>query len=66
MTRKQLIEEGYKYHHTASCRGYVSRTSEVAELPAVKYEGKFGEGYTVAMPRWDTTQYCYIEYWVKS
>jgi hypothetical protein len=51
-----------KVHHTASKRGYVSRKE--AGIVA-KYSGKFGEGYTVSRPRFDTTQYVDVTYYVK-
>lgn len=64
MKRKQLVENGYKLHHVGSKRGYVSRKVDINELTAVEYSGKFGDGYTVNTPRWDTTKYCNVEYWV--
>lgn len=52
----------YIEHHTASRRGYVSRKSEgVIE----SYTGKFGKGYAVITPRWDSTQYVYVTYYVE-
>lgn len=52
----------YIHHHTASRRGYVSRKYEGIVKP---YSGKFGVGYVVMLPRWDTTNYCYIQYYIK-
>lgn len=52
----------YKYHHTGSCRGYVSRKTDGEVKP---YSGRFGEGYVVIAPRWDTTQYVSVEYYIK-
>lgn len=52
-----------KYHHTASMRGYVSRK----KLDGIKkpYSGKFGKGYVIIKPRFDSTQYCYVEYYIE-
>lgn len=52
----------YKYHHTGSCRGYLSRKQPPRVVP---YKGKYGEGYKVYHPRWDTTQYVSVSYYIK-
>lgn len=50
------------YHHTATGRGYVSRKCDgIVET----YSGHFGTGYIIKVPRFDTSNYCYIEYWVR-
>lgn len=61
MTIKQIKQE-YVYHHTASARGYISRRKDGIIEP---YKGRFGTGYKIMRPRWDTTQYCYVDYYVK-
>lgn len=48
-------------HHTAVAKGYISR--RVGEQ-IVEYAGKFGKGYKVCKPRWDTTNFYYVEYWI--
>lgn len=55
------IESTMRLHHTASRRGYVSRSSSGK---VEEYNGRFGKGYIIVRPRWDTTQYVYIEYYV--
>lgn len=51
----------YKYHHTGSRRGYESRKGDGhTEV----YKGRFGKGYIVVSPRWDTTQYVNVEYYI--
>ncbi len=63
MTVEELDESpDYYRHHTASYRGYVSRVHGPIVEP---YRGKFGEGYVVRSPRWDTTTYAYITYYIK-
>ena len=52
-----------KYHHTATARGYVSRRSG-ADHPIEPYKGKFGEGYKIYSPRWDTTRFCNVTYYI--
>ena len=56
------IKRTCKHHHTATFRGYVSRKSEgiVSE-----YEGKFGKGYIIDLPNWDSTRYAYRSYWIE-
>lgn len=52
----QLVE-----HHTATRRGYVSRKSSgIVE----GYAGRFGAGYVLVSPRWDSTQYVNVTYYV--
>ncbi len=61
---KSKLENGeLRYHHSASRRGYVSRK----EINGVveTYNGKFGKGYMLLIPRWDTTQYVTVEYYVE-
>jgi len=58
-----LVKAGQiKEHHTAAKRGYISRTSAGK---VEKYSGKFGEGYTISRPRFDTSSYIYVTYYVK-
>ena len=52
------IRDTMRLHHTASRRGYISRKTE-GRVEA--YDGRFGKGYVVVTPRWDTTQYVNIE-----
>ena len=67
MTRNELKNsKKYNLHHTGSARGYVSRKANIDSLKAKKYDGKFGKGYTVKTPRWDTTQYVNVEYWIEN
>lgn len=63
MTIKDLQRMGYTLHHIASQRGYLSRKDprDIVE----PYKGRFGTGYKVLSPRWDTTQYVKVEYWTK-
>ena len=52
----------YYLHHTATARGYISHKIEY--FGPREYTGKFGTGYTVERPRWDTTNYHYIDYYI--
>ena len=47
--------------HTSSRRGYLSRkkSGEVEE-----YNGKFGKGYILVTPRFDTTRYVNVTYYI--
>lgn len=57
------IPSNYVYHHSATRRGYVSR--KVLDPEAEPYSGRFGRGYVVRLPRWDTTQYVTVDYYVE-
>lgn len=62
---KTQIDNGtLKYHHSASRRGYISRKNLEGTIEA--YNGVFGEGAIVVTPRFDTTQYVDIAYYVKA
>lgn len=52
-------------HHQASARGYVSRKPDVTPFVS-PYMGIFGDGYTVAFPRYDTTGYYYLVYYIEA
>lgn len=64
MTAKELrtIHKD-KYHHTGSARGYISRKCDGIVYP---YKGRFGTGYVIHAPRWDTTQYYSVQYYIFS
>ena len=53
----------YRVHHTASRRGYESRKSQGRVEP---YNGKFGNGYILITPRYDTTRYVSVTYYIAS
>lgn len=62
MTIQELINNpNYKLHHTSSRRGYLSRKSQGR---VYEYNGRFGKGYILETPRFDTTQYTYISYFI--
>lgn len=52
----------YYKHHTASRRGYVSRKTAVRLEP---YHGRFGRGYIAVRPRWDTSRYVFVAYYIE-
>lgn len=52
----------YKLHHRATRRGYISRRKP----PKVEeYSGKYGCGYIVRFPRYDSSRYHTVEYYIK-
>lgn len=75
MTIKEIIEQGYKEHHTATVRRYVPRrpcNDSEAEFPCedgygffLPYKGRFGEGWALYEPNWASTYYSYITYYTK-
>ena len=58
---KWMHDNGYIEHHTALMRGYVSRKKDYVIKP---YVGRFGIGFKVLKPRFDTTQYIDCTYFV--
>ena len=65
MKRKDLIGKGYRLHHSAYTRGYVSRKTNVDEIDADAYRGRFGVGYVCLLPCYCSTNFCRIEYWTR-
>lgn len=62
MTVNELrANPAYKYHHTAARRGYVSRRSNGVVMP---YRGRYGTGYILLTPRWDTSSYVWCNYYL--
>ena len=49
--------------HTSLTRGYVSRRGGAQVKP---YAGRFGKGYRVLTPNWDSTRYCNVTYYVEA
>ena len=54
-----LEKLGYKYHHTSSMNGYVSRKKDFEIKP---YVGKFGLGVQILLPRYDSSRYVFCIY----
>lgn len=60
----ELLSAGLiKKHHDSAAWGYLSR-KHPEQQPAAVYHGKFGDGFTRRQPRWDTTGYHTIEYYI--
>ena len=55
----ELLNLGFRFDHSATERGYISRKIDYKIVP---YIGRFGIGVKVIFPRSDTTQYVNIEY----
>ena len=57
------LTKGLRKLHTSLTRGYVSRKNgEGVTLP---YDGKFGKGVKVLTRNYESTQFCYVTYFVK-
>lgn len=48
-------------HHTAKYRGYVSR--KLSGIVSA-YDGRYGKGFVVLTPNWQSSQYAYKTYYV--
>ena len=59
-----LNDNRYYLHHTSYCNGYVSRKADYAHLPVHPYKGRFGTGYTVDLPSYESTRYCRRQYYI--
>ena len=53
--------EVFEFHHSATANGYVSRK---VSHEFKKYVGNFGVGFIVAYPRYDSTRYIDIDYYI--
>lgn len=59
----ELEASGYRYHHSAYIRGYVSRIN----YPDVRqYDGKYGRGVKVLLPNHRSTRYAVVEYYIQT
>lgn len=64
MTVQELRNNtNYTYHHTGRRRGYESRKTDGH---VEEYNGRFEKGFIAVIPRFDTTQYVYIEYYIEN
>lgn len=61
----KLESKGILYeHHESTWRGYVSRKLSPEELPVYPYTGKFGRGFKVLLPNWESTNYSRVKYFI--
>lgn len=64
MTLEQLKSSpAYHKHHSARRRAYASR--KTGETQPVPYKGKYGVGYVTYSPSWDSTRYCWVNYYIE-
>jgi hypothetical protein len=56
-----LESAGYHQHHAAWAKGYFCRR----EFEKSPYQGKFGEGFILDVPSWETTRYHRVMYFIK-
>ena len=57
------LKKGLRQLHTSLTRGYVSRKNEYGiTLP---YSGRFGTGFKVLSRNFESSQYCFVTYFVK-
>lgn len=61
-SREELIAKGYRELHTSLTRKYVSRKISCIIFP---YSGRFGQGYKMLTPNYNSSYYSYITYFVK-
>lgn len=59
-----LNDTRYYLHHTSYAKGYVSRKADYEHLPVTPYKGRFGTGYTVDLPSYESTRYCRRQYYI--
>lgn len=66
-TIEEIISKGYAKHHVASAQGYISRKPNPDGTYGyiTKYNGRFGDGYILHEPRYDTSKYHTVTYYIK-
>lgn len=63
-TLEEIRNSGdYYKHHTESRCGFISRKKGGEKVKP--YVGIFGKGFIIVSPRWDTTQYVNMSYWIE-
>lgn len=65
MNYLDLTKNGFRLYQTALTRGYISRKKKDSDLVCDEYTGKYGKGYKVLKPNFNSTKYCVVEYWIK-
>ena len=50
---------------SAKCKGYISRKSTPDDRYLLPYSGLHGVGYTVELPSFDSTWYCFKGYFIE-
>lgn len=61
----KLESKGILYeHHESTWWGYVSRKLSLDELPVYPYTGRFGKGFKVLLPNWESTSYSRVKYFI--
>ena len=58
--KKKELLTGLRYHHGATCRGYVSVKHDIF----IPYAGRFGKGYKVLSHNPQNNYYCNVNYYV--
>lgn len=58
-----VLQSGAIFHHLAAAKAYVSRKPDAPKI-CTKYSGKFGTGFCVYEPRYDTPNYCWVCYYI--
>lgn len=53
----------YSFHHTSWARGYVSRRGGAW---IEEYSGRFGNGYKLHHPSWQSTTYHHVTYYIEN
>lgn len=62
----ELYDAGYRNVKTSFAQGYVSRKEFGGNACTVEsYSGRYGVGYKVKKPYWQSNRYCICEYWTK-
>lgn len=61
----RLESSGVLYeHHESTCRGYISRKLTLNEIPVYPYTGRFGKGFKVLLPNWESASYSRVKYFI--
>ena len=60
----ELMRSNLEHVKTSLFRKYISRRLSSYGLYE-PYNGRYGKGIRVFRPNWDSTNYCWVEYWVE-
>ena len=59
----KIESEGYVFSHEALHRGYFTRKGNLAKV--TPYQGRFGGGFKVILPNYNSTNYVRVLYFIK-
>lgn len=65
---QEEIKRNCYLHKRSLFKGYLTRKTDNVGSYVTKiyrYNGRYGKGYAIFIPNWNTRNYVYVEYWIE-